>query len=257
MASTALKEIPETELDFDIDEFPDGTIMVSGGEFLRFGGFVHSLNTVKRPKGSRLNLMQSISIVDNMNTCVESMTGDWLWIQADDQIFRDDALALMLKAMYDEDLDILVPLIIRRSPPFVPIAFRDFDPELGYAPWPLWELPEKGLVECVAAGSGGMLVRKRVFDRIREAQGHDDIFEYQAGTQLREDLYFCEKATALGHKIHLLVDVTMGHRGGFTVWPQFHKNDYVIAFDLGVSASGKRSTLAISPRQAAVDGDPE
>lgn len=242
MASTAV-EVPTTAL--DPEDYPDGTIAISGGEFLRYGGFVHALMTTLRPSHSRLNLMQSISIVDNMNTNVNEMTGDWCWIVADDQVWLEDCLLVQLDAMYREDLDIVVPLILRRSPPFVPVAFCDYDPAKGYLPWSLRDLPEHGCVECVAAGSGGMLIRKRVFQGIAEWQGHGDIFEYEAGTQLREDIHFTEKAAKCGFKVHLCVDALMGHRGGFTIRPHYSEGRFAIAFDMGVNADGRHSTILV------------
>lgn len=222
---------------------PPGTVGIAAGEFTRFGGFVHSLSTLAVPPGTRIMMMQSVSIVENMNTIVRETLGhpemQWLHIQADDHIFSSTSLVSLL----DRDLDVVVPLICRRAAPFVPVAYTDLNDD-GYMPIGWDELPDTGTVEVFAAGTGGMLIRRHVLEAIGEPH-----FEYEAGVRLNEDLVLCRKIRDAGFTIHLDVDVQYGHRGSFTAWPQLSDDGWGVGLDLGASASGRRTQVVIKPTE--------
>lgn len=225
---------------------PPGTIGCSAGEFLRYGAFFMSLMKVQKPENTNVSFSHSISIPENWNDIIRQMHGDWLWIQADDQVFEADALTRLL----DHEVDVVVPLILRRGPPFVPLIFKEETPE-GYIPYSYEELPNPvpgSLIECVMAASGGMLVRKRVFEAIVEWQGHDAIFEYEAGERLTEDFHFARKILACGFKIHCDPSVVFGHIGTFTIWPH-HANGkgWQVGFDMGRAKNGRRSIFYFDP----------
>jgi hypothetical protein len=220
---------------------PPGTIVIPGGEFLRFGGFFSSMLAVKRPDGSHVHLDQSVSIVENLNNCIRAQpdSSEWVWFQADDHIFPDDALMRLL----DRDVDCVVPLILRRSPPFVPVIYKDFIPGRGYMPFGLHQLPEKGLIEVHAAGSAGMLVRRTLLDKIG-----DPWFEYEAGTKLNEDLTFCRKIRDHA-KIYCDVEVVFGHRATFTAVPHFENGRWGVGLRMGAATNGKSNTIVVHPTE--------
>lgn len=216
-------------------DYPAGTVAIPAGEFTRFGGFLHSMATLAVPPGTHIKLMQSLDIVHNLNTIIREIEGDWLWFQADDHIFPSDTLTRLLH----RDVDVVVPIVVRRSPPFVPVIFKDVTDD-GYAPFEWRDLPATGLVECYAAGTGGMLVRRHVLDAIG-----DPWFSYENGETLNEDLVFSRRIRDAGFAIHADVEVTMGHRGMMTVWPVLEDGEWAAALDLGASAGGRRTTALI------------
>ena len=71
------------------------------------------------------------------------------------------------------------------------------------------------MFEVDAAGSAGMLIRRSVL----RAMDPGPWFESSNGVVLNEDVHFCIKARANGHRIFATSDVTMGHIGIFNVRP--------------------------------------
>lgn len=223
---------------------PPGTIGVSTGEILRYGQFFMSLLKCQKPDETAITFSQSIAIPENWNIIIRNMKPehDWLWIQADDHTFEPDALMRLL----EHDVDVVVPIILRRGPPFVPLVFKELTDE-GYVPFAYNEIPREGLFECVMAASGGMLVRRHVLEAIIEKQGHDRVFEYEAGERLNEDFVFARKITDCGFKILCDPTVVMGHIGTFIIWPHLAESGWQVGFDMGRSKDGRRSTFFFDP----------
>lgn len=216
---------------------PPGTIVIAAGEFLRYGAFTNSLLQTQHPAGTSILIKQSVAIVENLNDCIRKMTGDWIWIQADDQSWQPDALIRLL----DRNVDIVVPLILKRAPPYHPVAFKDYDPAEGFFPYALTELPTTGLVELVAAGSGGMLIRKHVLDTLG-----DPWFTYGSGETLNEDLRFCRRIVEeTDYKIWLDVEVQMGHRGSYTVEPALTDDHWDVGLNFGTAPNGNKNSIVI------------
>lgn len=219
-------------------QHPPGTIIIAGGEFLRFGGFVNSLLDLHRPPGTVTYIKQTVSIVENLNDCIRQMKGEWVHIQADDHIFDNQLLLNLL----ERDVDVVVPLIIRRSPPYTPLVFKDYAQGKGWMPFGFDELPTEGLLEVEAAGSGGAVIRKHVLDAIGEPW-----FQYEAGDKLNEDLYFFRRVREAGFKIYCDVEQVMGHRGMFTIWPYRENGHWGLGLNMGTSSAGKQNTLVVYP----------
>ena len=226
--------------------YPPGTIGVSMGETWRHAGSLMCLVGCWKPWGTRTMFAQSISVPFNMNRIISATLADesleWLFIQADDQLWSSHAI----KQMLDRQVDVLVPLILRRGPPFVPVIYKELT-EDGYVPFGYDELPTEGLVECRMAGSGGMLVRRNVLEAIREH--HENWFEYEPHGA--PDFNFASKILDEGFKIWADMDVHMGHIGAFTIWPHVTDEDtWQIGFDMGQSKQGRRSSFYFDPREA-------
>ena len=162
---------------------PPGTIAIPCGELARFALPLHSFANMVYPPGSRVEIVQSLSIPRNLNEIIRNMTGEWVWFQSDDHVLaQPDALISLL----DRDLDVVVPLMVRRRPPFSPVVFKERDERGWYVPFAYDELPASGLLEVPAgAGTGGMLVRKHVLDAIG-----DPWFEFDKGEFIKEDVDF-------------------------------------------------------------------
>lgn len=218
-----------------LEKFPPGVIGFSLGEIVRYVGFVISLQRVARPLGTYTSIGQSVSISENMNTIIRAMEPQsrWLWIQSDDHQWEDDCLLKLLEC----ELDVVVPMMVRRSPPFIPLindrAYRDKS-HRNYG----WDkVPTSGVFEVASTGSGGMLLKREVLDAIREMQGHDRVFEVDKGDKLAEDYVLCRKIHKAGFKIHCCAEVTVGHQGTFTVWPHLD-GTWKVRFDMGRDPNG-------------------
>lgn len=226
---------------------PPGVVAVSCGDLARFHQFTMAISSLEYPLGTRIHIVQSVSIAANFNIMVNQMAPEheWCWIQADDQVFQPDALLKMLS----RDVDVLVPLISRRHPPFSSLVFKE-ETEDGFRAYGWGELPTEGLFGPVyGAGSGGMLVRRSVFERMREWQGHDLFFEFSAGQIVNEDTEFCRKLREMDIPIYVDCDVTMGHCGTFVAWPQPRDGKWGMQFQMGEGEAGTVQGIFIAPEE--------
>ena len=92
------------------------------------------------------------------------MRGDWLWIMGDDHLFDPDILNRLLA----RELDVVVPLVAKRMPPFEPVIFSRLVDAEGhvYKKYRYEQLPTSGLLEVPVAGTAGMLVRRPVLNAV-------------------------------------------------------------------------------------------
>lgn len=207
---------------------PPGVIVIPCGELGRYSAFTYSMACLQYPPGSTISMMQSLSIPRNLNICIRDALDkkdkngsvrEWVHLTADDHVFEPDMLVRLL----DRDVDVVVPLILRRRPPFSPVLFKGErireDGITEYESLAYDELPRSGLFPVYSAGTGGMTIKRHVLERIREMQGHDLWFEFQQGEVLSEDVDFVRKIRDAGFQVHVDMDVRMGHVGNFIVWP--------------------------------------
>lgn len=192
-------------------DHPPGVICVASGELARYPSFAASLVQVIRPKGTHIEWNCGLNVAANFNSALRVMLSNpewqWAWIMGDDHEF-DPAILIHL---LEREKDIIVPLVVRRQPPFIPVLFKEPLPDTPYGQFPphWWhELPAHGLLEVHVAGSAGMLIRRHVVEAMDdpwfEAGGH--------GKELtNEDTLFCRKARELGFQIYADCDTQMYH----------------------------------------------
>ncbi len=143
----------------------------------------------------------------------------WVWILGDDHVWPQDCLTKLLETMDENDeIDILVPLVVKRNPPWHLVLFHEagvYDDGLPrWKPYNWEEVPEMGVFEVDAAGNAGMLVRREVLETVG-----DPWFRSSGGVVLNEDVTFCADAREAGFRVFATADVTMGHLGIFNVRP--------------------------------------
>ncbi len=195
---------------------PPGTIVVASGELARYTGFTVSLLHLLRPRGTEWRFQVGLNVAQNCNMGIRAMVGEWVWIMGDDHVFAPDTLARLLA----HEVDVVVPLCVRRKPPFIPLAFNQplpGDPPWKFPPWKWSQLPaEGGLHRIYVAGSAGMLIRRSVLDKIG-----DPWFEVgqQSSEQLNEDSYFCVKLAKAGIPLYVDLDTHIGHLTTCALWP--------------------------------------
>jgi hypothetical protein len=218
-----------------------GTIVLPVADLLRYSEFaVDMLNLVgggHAPVGTVTSVHRSGSVVENINMSLMEMIRDqpeheWAWIMGDDHRFNPEMLIQLL----DHEVDVVVPLCIRRNPPFALGLFKggqDFMDERtgrlypGYEPFGLSEVPDE-IFPVVASGSAGMLIRRNVLDTI----GYP-YFESSDGVFLNEDLEFCRRCREAGFEIMCDPHSYLGHIGQFTVWPARYEGQLAVRIDHG------------------------
>jgi hypothetical protein len=198
-----------------------GTIALPTAEIGRFTMFTVSLAGTRQPPDSHLSIMASASVTENLNAVIRHLRDEdeWVWILGDDHVWEHDCLMRLLQAMEENlDADIIVPLVVKRNPPWNLVVFKaagiHHDGLPRWQPYQWDEIPASGVFEVDAAGSAGMLVRREVLDRMG-----DPWFRSTGGVILNEDVTFCADARELGFRIFASADVTMGHLGIFNVRP--------------------------------------
>ena len=137
---------------------------------------------------------------------------DWVWFVDDDMLFGPAHLWNLLA----HNKPIVASLYLNRKPPYYPVAYnRRFIQENGDPAWNPVDLegaPPSGLVDIVAAGTGGLLVRTEVFRAME-----DDSWFKRDGAG--EDMSFCHRAIEAGFPIYLDLAARMGHISNYSVWP--------------------------------------
>lgn len=114
-----------------------------------------------------------------------------------------------LRQLVEHDLPIVGGLCHNRRPPYNPIVVRKL-PEGGAAF--LYDLPERGLVECDFTGAGFLLIKREVFEAIGSSKWWSLVEEMPS-----EDFSFCHRARAAGYKIAVDCGLDIGHKASVMI----------------------------------------
>ena len=219
-------------------DYPPGAICIASGELARWPHFTHSMLHLLRPPGSTIEMHCGLNVAGNFNAGIRRMLANpalrWAWIMGDDHEFEPDALLRLLSRCQD----MLVPLVVRRQPPFIPVLFKTPLPNTPAGQFPPFhwdELPAHGLIGpeqgLYVVGSAGLLVHRRVFERLS-----DPWFEVgQAGCDLvNEDVFFCQKAQEAGFPVYADMDVQLDHWTGNSLRPiRTTEGKWTVGINLG------------------------
>jgi hypothetical protein len=152
----------------------------------------------------------------------------WVWFIDDDHIFAHSTLLRLLR----HNVDIVVPLVVGRHPPHLPLLFSHFevrsdmtDDELvaacrvAHASGSGLDLKfqDRGLVEMGRAATAGMLISAHVLRALP-----DPWFEFgRLGTTepAGEDTWFCLCARRAGFRVWCDLDTPIGHLMTAALWP--------------------------------------
>lgn len=232
-------------------DHPPGTIVIPCNDQGRFSVFTFALDALARPPRTRTAGVRTMDVSAGVNSMLRDMPEEceWAWIMGDDHYFGPTTLYDLL----DQDVDVVVPLCAKRNPPFDLVLFAENGttemdgrvyPQYAYLDWD--DVPESGLFEVEAAGSAGMLVRRRVLDAVG-----DPWFESSSGAVINDDLEFCRKVRAAGFKIHACADVSIGHLSYFTVLPQVRDGQWGVHLDLRGGSGEDNGIWMGNPRRMA------
>lgn len=127
------------------------------------------------------------------NSLVDGMQGDWMLMMDIDHQFEPDIAARMLNMMNKHDIDVMVAPYLYKSEPHPPVLY-------GYNPKTKhkfiigdWK-KDVELIQIHSAGAGCLMVRRKVFQKIKEKlkQSAFDIYNHK-GAMLSEDHSFFER----------------------------------------------------------------
>ena len=209
--------------------YPSGTIIVAAGIQPRYYEFQLSLDGVAAPVGTKLDIERSCDIAQNFNNGVKKMLGEWAWFLGDDHSFAPTLLMRLLQ----HEVDVVVPITPCKVPPWSPCVLHGpvWHEEMPLYRWS--ELSGPGLLalpEGDFIGQAGMLVRKRVLDRIGYPW-------FKAGQidpgRLQEDMTFCRELQSLGYTVWVDQEVIFDHHAPIAVTARKHAGKWVPAIKAG------------------------
>ena len=133
------------------------------------------------------------------NQLAAGFLGEWVLMLDNDHAFDPDLVARMVILMKQFDLDVLSGLYRYRVHPYLPVAFYWNEETQGFVN--IAELDWNAMLrEIPCVGAGCLLVRRRVFDRIR-SELHEAPFDIIH--PLSEDFSFFTRLRRLGIKAHI------------------------------------------------------
>jgi len=133
----------------------------------------------------------------------------------DTDIIPDERNFLDILISYD--LPIVGMLCTKKVPPYEPILYKRNVPEEekfnGF-----WVKYPKGIVEVDAVGTGCLLVKREVFEKMKRPYFRF-VSSFERDLYQSEDIYFLENAKKLGYKAYVDTEHTCKHYGpvGFGV----------------------------------------
>lgn len=143
------------------------------------------------------------------NELVQRFLGDWLFQLDIDHVFEPDICARLVGMMESKDLDVLTGLYYSKTPPHAPMLHFWDEQARAYrivADWP----QNAKLIEITRSGGGCLLVRRRVFDRIRDELGQKP-FDLLPNFWRSEDFSFFERCRQLDIKCYCAPKVEARH----------------------------------------------
>lgn len=198
-----------------------GVIGVIASDLGRYTLFTSCLLNLRGPVNTEVRWSIGTDFANSRNRLVTEALesgAEWVWFVDDDNVFDPEILNRLLA----HERPIVSALYLSRASPYHPIAYGlkdiDVNGKPTWYPVSLVGAPREGLVEVVAAGSSGMLIRSEVFRETPEPW-----FE-KTGIG-SEDITFCERAIAAGFPIALDLGAPMGHMGTVAIWPLYSEDE--------------------------------
>lgn len=188
-----------------------GAIGLIAPDTSRYTMFWISMSSLERP----VNTIPCWSVTSDRilgrNSCVEQALdkgAEWLMFLDDDHVFGP----ALLKRLLSHDVPVVGALYLQRQMPFQPVAYEYKTEDGTYIPVNLHNHGDDDLIEVMAIGTGGMLIRSEVLRAIEKPW-----FEHGRAS---EDLIFCDKVYELDlGPIYCDLGARMGHIQPAALWP--------------------------------------
>jgi GT2 family glycosyltransferase len=127
-----------------------------------------------------------------------------------DMEYQKHTLARLLQC----DKDVVAVYYCRKLPPFTPCAFRKKEDGFLY-----WFTPGEKLEPVDACGTGGMLIKREVFDRVPKPYFIYEQSAIEDWNTTTEDITFCLNAREAGVEIFVDGTLTANHVTDMMVVP--------------------------------------
>lgn len=171
-----------------------------------------------------------------VSTFLEKTTDEWLLQIDTDQIITVDAFKKLIKAA-DKDERPIVSGVVHAGwesgeiyPEPVPCIFKMGDDGEGL--YALHDYPEDAVVEIDAAGTGCMLVHRKVWEEMRDKADKEHEVDKWCwyrdlplnGHWVGEDILWSIKAKGLGYKMYAHTGVQLKHQRRYWLSQDHHKD---------------------------------
>lgn len=224
------------------NRFGPGIVGIFSATMGRYREFDLTKDSLLAPQGSLIKWAVGLNASYTFNNVIrEMLDGDfqWLWMQGDDHVFKPDLLLKLL----ERDVDMVIPLCIRKEYPFFHVIHRPGEPT-EEVPWGDFRGMERGIlngktglvnITGLTAGNGGLLVKRWVLEGMKDpwletGKTHPEFYG--------ADIYFTYKAQKeTGCRFYVDCENVMGHILHMAVWPFFDKDgrlsaDFRLAHDV-------------------------
>lgn len=186
-------------------------------------GFAQSLATLNKFGQCQVSFICGSLIYDARNKlAAQAMKAEAdyvMWFDSDMTFAPNTMIKLLQDMEANPDAGIISGIYFRRSVPYTPVAFQEFDIVDGKAKFTNYEGELTGIHEVGGVGFGCCLVRADVlFECFAK---YETCFSPIAS--VGEDLSFCWRAKQLGYKTLLDTDIKCGHVGHVVVTEQLYK----------------------------------
>ncbi len=203
-------------------QYPPGHIGIATDFLGRYREFDYCMARCVSPPNSSFQYYMSVDVCHNFNSMVRHFLKNkdfqWLWILGDDHVFGDNLLLCLL----ERNVDVVVPLCVRRLHPYIPILHTELDKGCVGLEDPWEPLTGKtGLLEWSGtSGNAGMLIRRHVLEAMTDPYFENGQTASGVGAS---DLHFWHKLHKMGIKAYLDLDNAIGHLTHMSVWPLYNE----------------------------------
>lgn len=141
------------------------------------------------------------------NNLVDRARGDWLLMLDTDHSFEPDLAVRMVNLLDKHELDVLTGFYQYRGKPYSPVIFMLNEKKDSFNGIGDWD-PKLEILQVDSAGAGCLLVRRRIFDRIKKELKCNP---FDVRHPFSEDHSFFFRLHELGIKAHCALHVKANH----------------------------------------------
>lgn len=143
------------------------------------------------------------------NNLVNKLRGDWLLMLDADLEFEPDLLYQLLRIMNKYEAPVVSGLYVYKKKPFFPVCYSFNAKRKTYEVVAKWDgNPE--IFQADAVGAGCLLVKKFVFDLVREKLKEEP---FDVIAQMGEDFSFFDRLRRIGVGVYLAPQIRLTHLG--------------------------------------------